>query len=265
MIRVGVLGAAGRMGALVCTAICDARDEAGDMDLVAAVDPGAISGSGCCNGGVQIASDLSALTSAGVDVAVDFTHPDAAPANVSWCLDHGIHAVVGTSGFGEDRLATLRAKVGSGPPNVVIVPNFAVGAVLMMYFAEQAARFFDRAEVIELHHDGKADAPSGTAVRTAERLAAARGAQGWPDRGDSTELLSGSRGAAIGSVRVHAVRLPGVVASQEVILGTTGQTLTIRHDTFDRSAFMPGVLAAVRAVPDRPGLTVGLERVLGLR
>jgi 4-hydroxy-tetrahydrodipicolinate reductase len=257
-IRVGVLGAAGRMGSLVCETI----EAADGLDLVAAVDVMADLGA-CTASGIEISPDFGALGASHAEVAVDFTRPDVAYDNVLACVGAGIHAVVGTSGFTESRLADLGAQVGNGPPNVAVVPNFAIGAVLMMYFAERAAAHFDRAEVIEFHHDGKVDAPSGTAVSTAERLAAARPG-GWPDRGDSEELLSGARGASSGPVRVHSVRLPGIVASQEVLFGTTGQTLTIRHDTFDRSAFMPGVLAAVRAIPGLPGLTVGLESVLGL-
>lgn len=259
VIRVGVLGAAGRMGSLVCETIADTEG----VELVAAVDPTASLGATTASG-VEISPDPGVLSLAGSDVAVDFTHPDVAFENVIACLDAGIHTVVGTSGFTHERLEELSVRVGSGPPNVAVVPNFAIGAVLMMWMAEKAAPWFDRAEVIELHHDGKADAPSGTAISTAERLAAARDSGGWPERGDSTELLPGARGAAAGPIRVHAVRLPGIVASQEVLFGTTGQTLTIRHDTFDRSAFMPGVLAAVKAVPDLSGLTVGLEAILGL-
>ncbi|MCC7075497.1 MAG: 4-hydroxy-tetrahydrodipicolinate reductase [Acidimicrobiia bacterium] len=258
MTRVGVLGAAGRMGSLVCETI----EAADGLDLVAAVDLQAGLGS-ITPSGLEISPDIGTLAVAGADVAVDFTHPESAFDNVLACVEAGIHAVVGTSGFTQGRLDELAARLGSGPPNVVVVPNFAVGAVLMMHFAEKAAPFFDRAEVIELHHDGKADAPSGTAISTAERLARAREG-GWPARGDSEESLAGARGGQVGQVRVHAVRLPGIVASQEVLLGTTGQTLTIRHDTFDRSAFMPGVVAAVRAVSALPGLTVGLESVLGL-
>jgi 4-hydroxy-tetrahydrodipicolinate reductase len=243
---VGVLGAKGRMGTEVCRAV----DEAPDLELVARID----------------ADDLlSGLVDAGVQVAVDFTHPGAVLGNVRFCLEHGIAVVVGTSGFDESRLDDVRARLQERPGHVFVAPNFGVGAVLAMQFARTAAKFFDSVEVIELHHAGKVDAPSGTAVHTASLIAAARadaGAGPVPDA--TTSELPGARGADVGGVRVHSVRLPGLVAHQEVVLGATGETLTIRHDSFDRASFMPGVLMAVRAVRECPGLTVGLEPLLGL-
>lgn len=232
------------MGAQVCRAV----DEAPDLTLVAQLDEG------------------DALTGlAGVDVVVDFTHPGVVLDNLRFCLDHGIAAVVGTSGFDEERFATVRGWLDDTGGHVLIAPNFGVGAVLMMQFARQAARFFESVEVIELHHDGKVDAPSGTAARTASLIAQARaqaGAGPLPDA--TTSELPGARGADVDGVRVHSVRLPGLVAHQEVLFGAAGETLTIRHDSLDRASFMPGVLLAVRAVRDRPGLTIGLEPLLGL-
>jgi 4-hydroxy-tetrahydrodipicolinate reductase len=245
-IRVGVLGARGRMGTEVCAAV----EAADGLALVARVDDG---------------DPLSALTDAGTQVAVDFTHPGAVLDNLQFCLDHDIAVVVGTSGFDEARLADVRDRLTARPGHVLIAPNFGVGAVLAMQFAKTAARFFDSVEVIELHHAGKIDAPSGTAVHTAALIAAARAEAGAGEVPDATTSeLPGARGAQVEGVRVHSVRLPGLVAHQEVVLGTTGETLTIRHDSFDRSSFMPGVIMAVRAVPGRPGLTVGLEPLLGL-
>ncbi|MEJ3657651.1 4-hydroxy-tetrahydrodipicolinate reductase [Actinomycetes bacterium KLBMP 9759] len=243
-IRVGVLGARGRMGTEVCRAV----EGADDMELVAQLDEG---------------DALDGL--AGAQVVVDFTHPGAALGNIRYALDHGIAAVVGTSGFDDAKFATVRAWLDETPGHVLVAPNFGVGAVLMMQFARQAARFFDSVEVIELHHAGKVDAPSGTATRTAALIAQARaeaGAGPLPDA--TTSELDGARGATVDGIRVHSVRLPGLVAHQEVLLGTVGETLTIRHDSFDRVSFMPGVLMAVRAVGERPGLTVGLEPLLGL-
>jgi 4-hydroxy-tetrahydrodipicolinate reductase len=199
-------------------------------------------------------------------VAVELTRPDAVMGNLRWCVEHGLHAVVGTSGFTTERLDEVRRRLGpSSEVGVVVVPNFSVGAVLMMRFAEQAARFFESVEIVELHHAGKADAPSGTALRTAERVATARaqaGAGAAPDA--TTDDPYGARGATIDGIRVHAVRLPGLVAHQEVLLGSVGELLTVRHDSFDRAAFMPGLLLAVREVSARPGLTVGLEQLLDL-
>jgi 4-hydroxy-tetrahydrodipicolinate reductase len=245
-IRVGVLGAKGRMGSEVCRAV----DGADDLELVARLDVG---------------DARSELVDAGAQVVVDFTHPGAALDNVRFGLDQGIAVVVGTSGFDDARYATVRGWLDATPGHVLVAPNFGVGAVLMMQFAQQAARFFDSVEVIELHHAGKVDAPSGTAVRTASLIAAARadaGAGPVPDA--TTDALPGARGAVVDGIHVHSVRMPGLVAHQEVLLGTAGETLTLRHDSLDRASFMPGVLLAVRAVLDRPGLTVGLEPLLGL-
>ncbi|MFC4945518.1 4-hydroxy-tetrahydrodipicolinate reductase [Pseudonocardia sp. GCM10023141] len=245
-IRVGVLGAKGRMGAEVCRAV----EGAEGLELVTRLDEG---------------DPLESLVENGVQVVVDFTHPEVVLGNVRFCVDHGIAAVVGTSGFDEKRFATLRGWLGDTPGNVLVAPNFGIGAVLMMQFARQAARFFESVEVIELHHARKIDAPSGTAVHTAALIAAARAEAGLgPVPDATTSEFDGARGADVDGVRVHSVRLPGLVAHQEVVLGTTGETLTIRHDSFDRVSFMPGVLLAVRAVRERPGLTVGLEPLLGL-
>ena len=239
-LRVAVLGAQGRMGATVCTAV----SEADDLELVAALDEG---------------WDPAQLT--GVDVAVDFTHPDVVMDNIQRCVERGAHCVVGTTGFDEARLDTVRGWLADAPSvGVVIAPNFGLGAVLMMRFAEQAAPFFESVEIVELHHPGKADAPSGTARATAARIAAARDGSPMPDA--TTSALDGARGADVDGVRVHSVRLAGLVAHQEVLLGTAGETLTIRHDSTDRVSFMPGVLLAVRAVPARPGLTLGLDPLL---
>jgi 4-hydroxy-tetrahydrodipicolinate reductase len=245
MIKVGVLGARGRMGSHVCSSV----EAADDLQLVAAVDAG---------------DPREAVADA--DVAVDFTHPGVVMDNLAWCLESGLHVVVGTSGFTEERLATLREQV-EGKPGLgaFVVPNFSVGAVLMMRFAAQAARFFESAEVVELHHPTKSDAPSGTARRTAEVIAAARTAATLPAMPDATaDELPGARGADVEAVRVHSVRLSGMVSAQEVLLGNPGEILTIRHDSLDRASFMPGVLAAIRAVVQRPGLTVGLDDILDL-
>jgi 4-hydroxy-tetrahydrodipicolinate reductase len=243
-IRVGVLGARGRMGSEVCRAV----DAAPDLELVARLDHG---------------DAQSGLVDAKAEVVVDFTHPGVVLDNLRFCIDNGIAAVVGTSGFDDARFATVRGWLDETPGHVLIAPNFGVGAVLMMQFARQAAPFFQSVEVIELHHAGKVDAPSGTAARTASMIAEARADAGpLPDA--TTSELPGARGATVDGVRVHSVRLPGLVAHQEVLFGTTGETLTIRHDSFDRASFMPGVLMAVRAVRDRAGLTIGLEPLLGL-
>ena len=245
-IRVGVLGARGRMGAEISNAVTAAPD----LQLVAQVNRG---------------DPLTVLTDAGVEVVVDVTHPEVAPDHVRFALDAGIAAVVGTSGFDAARLDTVRSWLADTPGHVLVAPNFGVGAVLAMQFAQQAARFFDAVEVIELHHAGKVDAPSGTAVRTAALVAQARAKAGRGKAPDATSReLPGARGADVDGVRVHAVRLPGLVAHQEVLLGGEGETLTIRHDATNRTSFMPGVLLAVRGVRDRPGLTVGLEALLGL-
>lgn len=251
-LRVGVLGARGRMGQQVCKAI----DAAPDLDLVAMVDAG---------------DWLFSVADAGAQVLVDFTHPDVVLDNVRFAIDQGIHAVVGTTGFTDERLETVRTWLAEAPPSdagpigVLIAPNFGIGAVLSMKFAQLAARYYPSAEVIELHHPGKVDAPSGTAVRTAQLIAAAREAAGMPPPPDATDqALDGARGASVEGVRVHALRITGLVAHQEIVLGAEGETLTIRHDSLDRSSFMPGVLLAVRAVSSRPGLTVGLESLLDL-
>jgi 4-hydroxy-tetrahydrodipicolinate reductase len=246
MINVGVLGSNGRMGSEVSHAI----SAADDMTVSAAVDAG---------------DDRQAL--AGCDVVVDFTHPSAVMDNLRWCIDRGLNCVVGTSGFDEARLSQVRQWLDGGPDaRVLIAPNFSVGAVLMMAFAEQAARFFESAEIVELHHAGKADAPSGTALRTASLIGAARASAGLGAPPDSTVTeVAGARGAVVGDVHVHAVRLAGLVAHQEVLLGGHGEILTIRHDSLDRASFMPGVLLGVRRVASLPpGLTVGIESLLGL-
>jgi 4-hydroxy-tetrahydrodipicolinate reductase len=243
MIKVGVLGAQGRMGAEVCRAV----DAAADLELVAAVDVG---------------DDREPLTSA--EVVVDFTAPAAVMDNVKWCIERGLHTVVGTTGWNEERLAEVRDSLAesSQATGVLIAPNFGIAAVLMMKFAAIAAPYFESVEIIELHHPNKVDAPSGTARRTAELIAAARAGKASPDA--TTEELDGARGADVGKVRIHAVRLAGLVAHQEVLLGGDGETLTIRHDSLSRESFMPGVLLAVRGVSSRPGLTVGIESLLGL-
>jgi 4-hydroxy-tetrahydrodipicolinate reductase len=201
------------------------------------------------------------------EVIVDFTHPDAVMDNLSWCIDHRIHAVVGTTGLTAEQLDQLRtALVDHDGVNILIAPNFSIGAVLMMSFAEQAAAFYESAEVIELHHPGKADAPSGTAANTARRIAAARSAAALGAPPDATvQELPGARGAQVDGIHVHGIRVRGLVAHQEVLFGGEGETLTIRHDSLDRVSFMPGVLAAVRAIDSRPGLTVGIESILGIR
>ena len=246
-IRVGVLGARGKVGAEVCRAV----READDTELVAEVDAG---------------DDVEALVRGGAQVVVDFTHPDVVMDNLRFCVEHGIHAVVGTTGFDESRLSTLRDWLSeSAGVGVLIAPNFSIGAILMMRFAAQAAPFFESVEVVELHHPDKADAPSGTARRTAELIAAARREAGSDPMPDATSSgLDGARGADVDGVRVHGLRVRGLVAHQEVLLGAPGETLTIRHDSLDRVSFTPGVLAGVRAVAGRPGLTVGLEELLDL-
>jgi len=245
-IAVGVFGAEGRMGAEVCRAV----DAAPDLELVAGLDVG---------------DDRAPAEAAAV--MVDFTHPDAVMDNLTWCIDHGVHAVVGTTGFTDERLDQLRRALGEGPSTgIVVAANFSIGAILMMHFAEQAARFYESVEIIELHHPNKADAPSGTASTTAQRIAAARREAGRPPIPDATsQEVPGARGADIAGIRVHGVRLRGLVAHQEVLFGDPGETLTVRHDSLDRVSFMPGVLAAVRAVVDRPGLTVGIDDLLGIR
>jgi 4-hydroxy-tetrahydrodipicolinate reductase len=240
--RVGVAGAEGRMGRTVCSVVTDAED----LELAAAIDEG---------------DPLEELTGAGVEVVVDFTTPAVVDRNVTYYLENGIHAVIGTTGWNDETLAGWRRLAEEGDANAIVAPNFALGAVLMMHLAAVVAPHMPHAEIVELHHDGKVDAPSGTALLTAERIARAREDEPEPVVGESH---AGARGADRGGIRVHAVRLPGLVANQEVIFGAEGQTLSIRHDTVDRTAFMPGVLLAVRTVAERPGLTVGLDRLLGL-
>jgi 4-hydroxy-tetrahydrodipicolinate reductase len=247
MIRVGVLGAKGRMGSEVCRTV----DAAPDLELAGQVDVG------------------DALDQLGrADVVVDFTHPGVVMGNLNWCVDRGLTTVVGTSGFDDARLDEVREMLAGHPDSrVLVVPNFSVGAVLMMRFAAQAAPFFESAEVIELHHAAKADAPSGTSSRTASMISEARAAAGLGAPPDATASgLEGARGTEVGGVHVHSVRLAGLLAHQEVLLGGHGEVLTIRHDSLDRSSFMPGVLVAVRGAADlAPGLTVGLDDLLGLR
>jgi 4-hydroxy-tetrahydrodipicolinate reductase len=244
--RVAVLGASGRMGSAACATI----EAADGLELVARVGS---------------ADPLTTLTDAGAEVAVDLTRPDAVLGNVAFCVEHGVHVVVGTSGV-DEHLDEIRDLLGVAPGvGVAVVANFAIGAVLMMRFAAQAAPYFESVEVVELHHPDKADAPSGTARRTAALVAEARRAAALPAQPDATRTaLDGARGAVVDGVPVHSVRLRGLVAHQEVLLGTAGETLTLRHDSYDRASFMPGVLLAVRQVASRPGLTVGLEPFLGL-
>ena len=246
MIKVGVLGAKGRMGSQVCQAVADAAD----LTLAAGVDQG---------------DDRAAL--AGCDVVVDFTHPGVVMDNLHWCIGQHLTAVVGTSGFDEATLGQVRQWLAvEAGARALIVPNFSIGAVLMMRFAAQAAPFFESAEIIELHHATKVDAPSGTAARTASLIAAARAEAGLGAPPDGTvTALDGARGAVVDGVHVHSVRLAGLLAHQEVLLGGHGETLTIRHDSLDRASFMPGVLLGVRGVASLPaGLTVGLDPLLGL-
>jgi 4-hydroxy-tetrahydrodipicolinate reductase len=258
------------MGAEVCRAV----DAAADLDLVAAVDPAhtgeALAAvAGVDGGGVTVAGDLAAVAAADAGVVVDFTTAAVARQTLAWCAERGINAVVGTTGLGGGDLEDLgRRFPADGPAGCVIAPNFSIGAVLMMRFAELAAKWFPSAEIIELHHDAKRDAPSGTALLTAERMGAARGRAGvgnWAEDPTRTVVVEGARGGLVpGGVHVHSVRLRGLVAHQEVLFGGEGEGLSIRHDSYQRTSFMPGVLLAVRAVRARPGLTVGLDALLGL-
>ena len=243
--RVGVLGAAGKVGVAMCAAVRDAAD----LELSAEVDAG---------------DPLSSFTDSATEVVIDFTHPDVVMDNLEFLIGNGIHAVVGTTGFTDSRLDQVRTWLIDNPTTgVLIAPNFAIGAVLSMHFAQKAAPYFESAEVIELHHPQKADAPSGTATRTAKLIAEAR--KGLPPNPDATSTgLPGARGADVDGIPVHSVRLTGLVAHQEVLFGTMGETLTIRHDSLDRTSFVPGVLLAVRQIARRPGLTVGLEPLLDL-
>ena len=254
MIRVGVLGATGKVGAEVCRAVhADA-----DLELVAGISRSkagepASTALGLEGSDVVLAENLDAFDAAEVEVAVDFTSGSFAPEHVAWAIEHGVHIVVGTTGFDVDE-AWREAPVG-----VFVAPNFAIGAALMQRFAREAARHLPAVEIVELHHDGKADAPSGTAAATADAIAAAR-PESWA--GPSSESIPGVRGGERAGIRIHSIRLPGLVAHQEVIFGGQGQTLTIRHDSTDRTSFVPGVLMAIRWVPTHPGLTVGLDSIL---
>jgi len=245
MTRVAVLGAKGRMGSTSVAAI----DAADGLEVVAQVDVG---------------DSLDAVTAAGAEVALDFTQPDAALDNIRWCVDHGVNIVVGTSGFDAAKLTKVESFFGEDPSvGVLIVPNFSIGAVLLMRFAADAAQYFESVEVIEMHHPNKVDAPSGTAVRTAELIAAARASAGRGPIPDATTTdPDGARGASVAGVPVHAIRARGYVASQEVVFGDAGETFTLRHDSHDRESFMPGVITALRHVGSLRGLTVGLESLL---
>jgi 4-hydroxy-tetrahydrodipicolinate reductase len=269
VIRVAVAGAGGRMGQEVCGAVV-ASD---DLELVAAIDQrvageGVRSMVGPAAPELTVADTVDAAADAGAAVLVDFTEAAAAAAHLQWCASHGVHAVVGTTGLSAEDLGAARAAFEVSEANALIAPNFAIGAVLLLRFCELAAPFMAGAEIIELHHDKKRDAPSGTALQTAERIAAARRAAGTgDDASDPTtqHVLAGVRGGkGPGGIRVHSVRLPGLVAHEEVVFGAVGQSLTLRHDAYDRSSFMPGVLLAIRGVADRPGLTVGLDELLGI-
>ena len=244
MIKVAVLGSRGRMGSEVVKAVTEAKD----LELVAELDLG---------------DSLDTLVTAGAQVVVDFTTPDSVMANLEFVISRNIHAVIGTTGFDDARIAKIKSLLSTSKSGVLIAPNFAIGAVLMMEFATKAAKYFESAEIIELHHPNKVDAPSGTAARTAELMSAARkeaGLSAGPDA--TTTSLDGARGATVGQIPVHSVRLRGLVAHQEVLLGGIGETLTIRHDSLDRVGFMPGVLLGVRQVVNHPGLTFGLENFM---
>ncbi len=261
-IRVGVFGAGGRMGIAVCNAVC----EDPDLILAAAIDPGYggrdvgdLTGVSGCE--IEVTTELESLVGAQVDVAIDFTHLDAARKNLEFCAANGIHAVVGTSGFTEADHADIANMFTKS--NCVIAPNFAIGAVLMIRFAEMAAPYFDTAEIIELHHDAKIDAPSGTAISTAERMAKA--SSDWANDPTTVESIASARGAkGAGGIPIHSVRMRGMTAHQEVLLGTLGQTLSLRHDSYDRSSFMPGVVLAAKRIGQVDGLTVGLDGMLDL-
>lgn len=244
MIKVGVLGARGRMGSEVVKAV----EASSDCQLVAALDQG---------------DSLDALVSAGAEVVVDFTTPDVVMSNLEFLISHNIHAVVGTTGFNDAKLEQLKSQLAKSKTGVLIAPNFAIGAILMMDFAERAAKYFESVEVIELHHPNKVDAPSGTAARTAALIANARKAAGLPAAPDATtESLDGARGASVDGIPVHSIRLRGLVAHQEVLFGGLGETLTLRHDSIDRAGFMPGVLLGIRSISQHPGLTVGLDKFM---
>ena len=247
MIKVGVLGANGKMGTQTVATITAAAD----LELVAALDLG---------------DSIETLKKSGAEVVVDFTHPDSVMANLEYAINNGINVVVGTTGFDSAKLAKVKELLANNPKvGALIAPNFGLGAVLMMQFAAQAAKHFESVEIIELHHPNKADAPSGTATRTAELIADARKVANRPPMPDATtSALPGARGAKVGDVPIHSVRLRGLVAHQEVVLGDQGETLSIRHDSIDRTGFMPGVLLGIRKVGSHPGLTFGLEKFLDL-
>ena len=259
-ISVGVFGAAGRMGSTVCQAVV--ADD--DLTLVAAIDPWAAGEPLNRIAGIDtdlVVADRPDHLDVNPDVMVDFTVLEAGRQNLAWCAANSVHAVVGTTGFTDDDLDGFRRDFTTS--NCLIAPNFAIGAILMMRFAEMAAPWFDTAEVIEFHHDAKVDSPSGTAMRTVERMAAAN--QDWAPDPTTTHTVPGARGGeGPAGIRVHAVRMRGMVAHQEVLLGTTGQTLTIRHDSYDRSSFMPGVVLAAKRIADQPGVTIGLDALIDL-
>jgi len=246
-IRVAVLGAKGRMGAEACKAISETKD----LELVAQIDLG---------------DSLDLLVTSAAQIVVDFTHPDTVMKNLEFAINNGINVVVGTTGFDEAKLAQIKSWLANhSNVGALIAPNFGLGAVLMMQFAAKASKYFDSVEIIELHHPNKADAPSGTATRTAEMITDARRSVNKAAMPDATSTaLDGARGALVGEVPVHSVRLRGLVAHQEVILGDLGETLTIRHDSIDRTGFMPGVLLGIRSVVSHPGLTYGLEHFMDL-
>ena len=256
-IRVGVLGAGGRMGTAICAAV--SVDPA--LSLVAAVGRSSI---GQVRSGVTVGGELKAFADARCDVVVDVTVADVSRTAVPWLAMHGIHAVVGTSGITDADLDAWREAFGRGPAHCVVAPNFAISAVLAMRFAEIAARYFDTAEIVELHHDRKVDAPSGMATSTARRMAAARGDVPWAPDPTRHETAPGARGGMVDGIRVHSVRMRGMMAHQEVVLGSLGQTLTIRQDSYDRDSFMPGVLLACKHVHEHAGVVVGLDEYLGL-
>ena len=244
--KIGVLGALGKVGREVCKAV----EDADGFELVASVDAD---------------DSLEQLVEAGAEAVVDFTHPDVVMDNLRFCIEHGIHAVVGTTGFDEGRLSQLREWLGDSGTGVLIAPNFSIGAILMMRFAAEAAPFYESVEIVELHHPTKADAPSGTARRTAELVARARADAGVGPVPDATSTsLDGARGAVVDGIHVHGLRIRGMVAHQEVVLGGVGETLTIRHDSMDRASFTPGVLLGLREIASHPGLTVGLEEFMPL-
>lgn len=244
MTRVAVLGALGRMGSLSAAAI----ESADGLELVARIDAG---------------DTLESLVDSGAEVVIDFTSPDVVMSNIEWCVNHSLSMVVGTSGFDQERIDQVRALLGDKKSAVLIVPNFSIGAVLMMSFAQQAARHFDSAEIIEMHHPQKVDAPSGTAIRTAQLIAQARHDAALPDIADATLHDPGhARGSKVDGISVHSIRAEGFVASQEIIFGSAGESFTIRHDSHDRVSFMSGVIAATRSISGLTGVHIGLETVL---